>query len=131
MGALIKWKTTGLPNGPNNAILLLKAVTSWTMPDSSGMEVKMLKKIIILVAAILVALLVLRFFIYVMNCNGLYENVETVLKEETMYFNPGSKIRYEDLSNRLKKYITEEEFYNLHTWYDAYCKFRQIPKTDN
>jgi hypothetical protein len=90
----------------------------------------MKKKIVILIVAIIIMLPVLRFLIYAINCNKLYRIVESTLEEEAIYFNNSLKIKYDDLSNRLKKYITEDDFYNLHTWYDAYYKFTEIPKTD-
>ncbi|MDD4296548.1 MAG: hypothetical protein PHC69_06270 [Ruminiclostridium sp.] len=90
----------------------------------------MKKKIIILIVAIIIMLPVLRFLIYSINCNKFYRDVESSLKEETIYFNNSLKIKYDDLSNLLKEYITEDVFYNLHTWYDVYYKFTEIPNTD-
>jgi|GEM_PF-786641 len=89
-----------------------------------------MKNEIVMIVAIISMLLILRYFIYVRNCNKLYRDTESVLKEHTRYFNRGSKIKYEDLSSRLQKYITEYEFYNLRTWYDAYHKFKGIPRND-
>lgn len=102
----------------------------FTAPGSDKLGVEIMSENIILIASMLIILLTLRFFIYTVNCNKLYKNVEATLKERTKYFNKGFKITYNDLSMRLKKYITEDEFYKLRTWYDAYNKFAKIPKPD-
>ncbi len=88
------------------------------------------KRIIIMLIIVLVMLPISRFIIHTVSCNNTYKITETTLREPSVYFNSGLKIKYNYLSNRLKKYISEDDFYGLYTWYDVYNKFDGIQKSN-
>lgn len=64
------------------------------------------------------------------NIEEVLNSCRTAIESESINFNESHSIKYDNLSDNAKRYITKNEFDTMKSWFDAEKVFNKIPKSE-